>query len=93
MSFREEVIGGIEKAAAATRQSGWAEKWFKDADGEIRGVSGEANGHLLEQLLCTSGFVDSGCADMLRKGGFIICTVVVCLELGPLSRCKLCGRP
>ena len=76
MRFREEVVRGIEKAGSALRQSGWAEEWFGDADSAIRGVSGEANGHLLEQLLRASSFVDSGCADMLRKGIAHICVVL-----------------
>ena len=43
-------------------------KWFDSCDQETLAVTGQANGHLFEQLLRASQYRDVQCVELLREG-------------------------
>ena len=72
MAFRESMILKLEEADRAMRQSGLCDEWFEGADWQTKAVAGAANGPLLSALLSASGYVDMTCAELLRKGAYMI---------------------
>ena len=80
MAFRESMILKLDEADRAMRQSGLCDEWFEGADWQTKAVAGAANGPLLSALLSASGYVDMTCAELLRKGAYMIqFTFVACM--------------
>ena len=80
MHEREEITQQILEADRCQRESGWCDAWFKGADSEVRGVAGDANGLLLEQLLAASNYVDKDFPNPLREGVcvcFVDCRLIM----------------
>jgi hypothetical protein len=65
---REGVISQLEKADELMRASGMCAQWFNGCDEETLAVTGQANGHLFEQLLQASRYRDVQCVELLREG-------------------------
>ncbi len=68
IEWREGVISQLEKANELMRASGMCAKWFDSCDQETLAVTGQANGHLFEQLLRASQYRDVQCVELLREG-------------------------
>ena len=77
MAEREQMICKLEEADRLLRQSGACMHWFGDADEELRKVAGDANGHLLQQLLVASNYCDIACVELLRRGSVCASSGVV----------------
>ena len=66
--YRETIMSAIEKDAQRFIDTGLAAAWFGDADSQIKKVSQEVNGPLLELLLKVSNHVDMQCPELFRQG-------------------------
>ena len=80
-SEREVMISRLEEAGRAMHDSGVTSRWFGNADDGIRGVSGQCNGHLLEQFLQSSNYCDTDCVNLLRDGAptwLLLCCRLCC---------------
>ena len=62
------MMRSLEEADARLRDSGISAEWFRRCDDTTLAVSGQCNGHLFEQLLRASGYVDVDCVNLLREG-------------------------
>ena len=70
MEKREHMVRQIELASLSMREGGVCDEWFDDADAITKSVAGDCNGHLFEQLLKKSNYLDTACAELLRRGEF-----------------------
>ena len=68
VAAREATIRHIERHAAALKNSGEVESWFRGADEIMRAVSDGVNGPLLEHLAKESGFHDLEAVSLFRCG-------------------------
>ena len=68
MLCREQIMSAIEKDAQLFIASAEAAAWFGNTDSQIKNVSKEVNGPLLQLLLKASKHVDMQCPEMFRQG-------------------------
>ena len=69
IAAREEVTLWIEEMASECASSGMKERWFVGADPQVKAVSADVAGPVLEFLADHTNYHDVLCVDMFRSGG------------------------